>query len=63
MTLYMKVTSDKYELPVAVADTVIELSNMIGLNKRSLESIFSKISRGKYGNSIYKIVEVDENDD
>jgi len=58
--LYLKVTNDKFELPVAVADSVIELSEMIGIHRRSLESIFCKIRKGKYGNSMYKIVEVDD---
>lgn len=58
--LYMRVTSDKYELPLAVADSVIELSEMMNIDRRSLESIFRKIRKGKYGNSIYKIVEVDD---
>lgn len=62
MTLYIKTTDDKYELPVAVGDSVIELARMLKLNKSSLESIFSKIRKGKYGNSIYKIVEVEDDD-
>ena len=60
MTLYIKTTDDEYELPVAVGDSVIELARILKLNKKSLESIFSKIRKGKYGNSIYKIVEVDD---
>jgi hypothetical protein len=30
MTLYLKVTKDKYELPVAVADSKAELADMLG---------------------------------
>lgn len=62
MTLYIKTTDDEYELPVAVGDSVIELARILKLNKKSLESIFSKIRKGKYGNSIYKIVEVEDDD-
>jgi hypothetical protein len=58
----MRVTSDKYELPLAVADSVIELSEMMNIDRRSLESIFSKIRKRKYGSSIYKIVEVVDDD-
>ena len=31
MTLYMKVTRDEYELPVAVAETKAELARMLGV--------------------------------
>lgn len=46
MIVYMKVTRDKYELPIAIADTVGELSEMTGASK---ETIFSNISHQKTG--------------
>ncbi len=33
MTLWMKVTRDKFELPLAVADTKEELAKMLGLKR------------------------------
>lgn len=42
--LYMAVTADKYELPIAVADTAKELSQMIG---RSMDVIYTGINRSK----------------
>lgn len=63
MKLYMRVTHDKYELPVAVADSVIELAKMLGLGRSSLESIFSKVRRGNPRYKIYKIVEVEDDDE
>ena len=36
MTLYLKVTRDKYELPVAVADTPSELAKMVGVDRSSV---------------------------
>lgn len=63
MTLYMKVTSDKYELPIAVADSPAELALMLGLQKRSLWSIFAKLRKGIKGYKTYLIVEVDDDDD
>ena len=41
-TLYIKCTTDKYELPIAVADSCNELSRMLGL---SLNSVYSMISK------------------
>ena len=56
--LYLKVTNDKYELPVAVGDSVIDLARLLGLNRSSLESVFSKVRHGYEGYRMYKIVEV-----
>ena len=39
-------TNDEYELPLAVADSVVELSKMIGV---SCANIYSNISRGTKG--------------
>lgn len=60
MTLYIKVTNDKYELPVAVADSPSELAIMLGLKRQTLWSIFSRIRKGEYRYKIYQIVEIDE---
>lgn len=55
MTLYMKCTTDRLELPIAVADTAKELARMLGV---SHNSVYSEISRG-YG-GYHKVVIDDE---
>ena len=59
MTLYMKVTRDKYELPVAVAETKAELAWMLGIKRDHVRSAFSHAK--KYKNPTYVVVEVDDN--
>jgi len=56
MTLYVKCTTDKYELPEAVAESTKELAKMTG---KSAGSIAVMISQNR--NGYYKIV-VDKED-
>ena len=56
--LYLKVTNDKYELPLAVGDSVIDLARLLNMKRSSLESVFSKVRHGDNGYRMYKIVEV-----
>lgn len=42
MKLYLKVTRDKYELPVAVAESPKELAIMLGTTKNNVLSSISK---------------------
>jgi hypothetical protein len=54
----MMVTDDKFELPLAVADSAPELAKMVG---RNVNTIYSGISHEKHGrikSSIYKKVEI-----
>ena len=60
MTLYLRVTNDEYELPMAVADSPSELALMLGLKRQTLWSIFSRVRKGEYRYKIYQIVEIDE---
>ena len=62
MTLYIKVTSDEYELPLAVGDTVRELANMLGVKS---DSIYSQMSHSKHNGYFcsYQKVEVDDEDE
>ena len=54
MKLYMAVTNDEYELPVAVADSKTELANMTGISRKNQEWIKQRMIiagdrfRGKY---------------
>ncbi len=54
--IYLRVTLDEYELPVAVADTARELAAITGYSEGS---IYSMLCRGQHG---FARVEVSEND-
>ena len=62
MKVWMKVTNDKYELPVAVASSVAELARMTGATKESLYSIFSRDRKGVRHSLTYREVEIDDED-
>ena len=55
MRVYMAVTRDKYELPLAVADTVLELAKM---RKVSPETIYGRLSHQKGKKCIYVKVDI-----
>ena len=57
MKLYLKVTRDKYELPVAVADSAEELAAMVGATKNNVYSCISKRYKG------WKRVVIDDEED
>ena len=48
MHVYLKTTLDKYELPVAVADTARELAEMVGTSQSVVYSSISHNYRGYY---------------
>ena len=60
MTLYMKVTRDEYELPLAVAETKAELARMLGIKREHVRTAFSHAK--KFKNPTYVVVEVDDED-
>ena len=60
MTLYMKVTKDEYELPVAVAETKAELARMLGIKREHVRTAFSHAK--KFKNPTYVVVEVEDDD-
>ena len=59
MTIFMKVTRDEYELPVAVADSKSELAHMVGVDP---SSVWHALHRG-WKKSSYVAVEVDDYDE
>lgn len=61
MTLFMKVTKDKYELPIAVAESVHELSLMTGDKKMSIWNAIGHRNRTGY-KTAYVRVEVDDDE-
>lgn len=58
MTIFMKVTHDEYELPVAVADSKSELAHMVGVTP---SSVWHALERG-WKKSTYVAVEVEDED-
>lgn len=44
--IWMKISDDQYELPVAVADTAIELAQLCGV---TVNTIYAQLSRVKAG--------------
>lgn len=57
MTLYIKTTRDKYQLPEAVADSKAELARMIGLDRTRVSHYFNDLRRNDF-----IVVEVEEQD-
>ena len=48
MTLYMDVTNDKYELPMIVADSAVELARRLNVKTNSVYSAMKKaVERGQ----------------
>ena len=52
--VYIRVTKDKYRLPIAIADTARELAEITGAN---MGSIYTSISKG---NGCFEKVEIDD---
>ena len=57
--VYMKVSKDKYRLPVAIADSPKELAELCGSTRNTILSAISKAKQRKQ-NSIYLKVEIDD---
>ena len=57
--LWLKVTRDEYELPLAVADTSEELSRMLGLKRKSIMKQINK-AKNKNRKCQYIVVEIEE---
>lgn len=59
MRVYMKVSKDKYELPVAVAATMQELAMMCGTSVNAINSAICH-SKVRGGRCVYVKVEIDD---
>lgn len=60
-SLYLLVSSDKYELPLAVADTTRELSALIGVREDAIRSAMSKArKRGNRCRYVKVVIEEEE---
>ena len=59
--LWLAVTPDKYELPIAVADTARELSRLMGLHDGAVRQMYHRQSTGKIKVAQkYRIFKVDD---
>lgn len=59
MTVYMAVSKDRFELPIAIADSAVELARMLGVNEHTVyKSVWLAETKGKY--SKYLRLELNE---
>ena len=62
MFVYMKVTKDEYELPLAVADTIPKLAEMVGAKKQNIDD--SMTNAKKLGRRTqYKKVDIGDDEE
>ena len=54
--IWMAVTPDEYELPVAVADTAAELGKKLGVSKNTIYSCISHAKEHGYKSIYVKVV-------
>lgn len=57
--LYLLVTKDKYQLPLAVADTAEELARIVGVNQSTIIKCINRRKKSQYIR-IYVDLEEDE---
>lgn len=59
--LYMRVSQDEYELPLAVTDTMDELARIAGVTCGTIAAAISRRGRAKHtSHSKYRVVWVEE---
>ena len=63
MKLYMMVTTDEYELPLYVTDSVKDLAKVSGCSVHTIHSWVSKYKRGKVKRSRFVKIEVNTKDE
>ena len=61
MLVYMAVTADKYSLPVACEERLVDLARDLGIKEKTAQSIFSTRAktRDKHLGEFIKIIKVD----
>lgn len=60
MFVYLKVTDDEYELPLACADSLGELAIILKISKQSIKTCMYLFRCGKTQKCSYVKVEVDD---
>ena len=63
MKVWMEVTKDRYELPVAVADSIKELARIVGVSRDNIKSSASKRRRGLLKRSRFVSVEIEDEEE
>lgn len=59
--IYMKVSKDKYEFPLVIADSVTELARMVGTTRESISSnIYHSRKKGRKCCYIKVVIEKDD---
>ena len=61
--VWMKVTSDEFEFPVAVADTASALAKILGVSENSIHSSISHWKQGKNKSTPYRKVRIELDDE
>ena len=54
----MKVTRDKYELPIAIADSIPELARITNSNENTIRSALSHCKNGRTQKCVYQAIEI-----
>lgn len=60
MKLYMAVTPDEYELPIAVCKDIHELAKVFGIKPQSVSEAISKNRPGKKTGAKFIRIEIEE---
>lgn len=60
MVLYLAISQDKYELPIALSDTAVGLARMLGSYPSTISSHITLYNQGKIKKQKYIKVEVDD---
>lgn len=63
MKLYLAITRDKYELPLAVADSPNELARMCGVKPNNVSSAISNWKSGKRRRSCFICVDIEDGEE
>ena len=61
MTLYMVITADEYELPLAVRTKAQEIADLLGRTKYEIFSAVSRkqVSQQRYNGHRYRIIKIE----
>lgn len=62
-TIWLRVTADDIELPLAVADSAAELARMCGCSQNNIYSTISQKNLGKIKHGQFKRVEIEEDEE
>lgn len=60
MKLWMKVTDDEYELPIAIGDSAKELAARVGVTENVVHTLVYRKRKGINKSSIYVKVEIED---